>query len=294
MINLLDKQNRMSRNGSVAVQVGMPVYNGARFIGEALNSLLSQSFKDWKLVIADNASTDETEQICRDFAKADNRINYVRHVTNIGAPKNFRFVLDQASTPYFMWAAADDVWGPEFIASCIGRLSAKPDCGMAFTGLDVIDSFGQIIRHCPDIPGFSGAADMATVARYVWSPEFHGKANLIYSLYRTELCKAAHGRFPFTLDWGGDICFNLAAMSMSGVDVVSDVHFYKRDPRSTDQLGSPTQIVVPASLAERSCPLQYFPGYTKDMLAAVRGTRFYPVVYAVMKAREWRLKNLAR
>lgn len=284
----------MSKNGSVSVHIGMPVYNGARFIGEALRSLSDQSFGDWELVVADNASTDETEDICREFAKADSRIKYVRHEQNIGAPKNFRYVLEQATAPYFMWAAADDVWGPDFIGNCFKRLTARPDCGMAFTGLEVIDSFGQIIRHCPDIPGFSGGPEFTTIARYVWSPEFHGKANLIYSLYRTELCKAAHNRFPFTLDWGGDMCFNLAAMTMGGVDVVSDVHFFKRDPRSSDRQGAPIQIAVPESLVERSCPLQFFPGYTKDLLQAVRGTRFYFLVYAVMKVRELRLKHLAR
>lgn len=284
----------MSRKKLVSVQIGMPVYNGQKFIDEALTSLLAQSFQDWQLTIADNASTDNTEDICRNYAKLDPRINYVRHGSNIGAPKNFKFVLDQAVAPYFMWAAADDVWGSGFIESCVTRLEAKPDYGMAFTGLDVIDSFGQIVRHCTDIPAFSGLPNFATIARYVWSPEFHGKANLIYSVFRTDLCKAAHNRFPFTLDWGGDMCFNLAAMSMAGVDVISDVHFFKRDPRATDRLGSPEEIVVPASLVQRSCPLQHFSAYTRDMLKAVQGTRFYPLVYAVMKAREFRLRHLAR
>lgn len=272
----------------------MPVYNGARFIGDALRSLSSQSYQDWELLIADNGSTDNTEEICREFSRNDTRISYFRHSENIGAPLNFKFVLDRADAPYFMWAAADDVWGPEFVSSCIGRLARDPGLGMAFTGLEVIDTFGQIIRHCPDIPLFTGKPDFRTVARYVWSPEFHGKANLIYSIYRTPLCKEAHRRFPFTLDWGGDMCFNLAAMSMAGVDVVPEVHFFKRDPRSTDQRGAPTQIVVPESLLERSCPLPHFEAYTNDMLKAVRGTRFYPLVYAVMKAREWRLRNLVR
>lgn len=282
----------MSIKKSVTVQIGMPVYNGARFIEEALRSLSMQSFPDWELLIADNASIDGTEDICRNFAKIDDRIKYFRHDSNIGAPSNFKYLLDNATAPYFMWAAADDVWGPDFIVNCRSRLSAQPDCGMAFTGLDVIDSFGQVIRHCTDVPSFSGAPNWSTIARYVWSPEFHGKANLIYSLFRTNVCKAAHHRFPFTLDWGGDMCFNLAAMTMGKVDVVSDVHFFKRDARNTDQLGAPNRIIVPESLVERSCPLQFFSAYTADTLMAVKGTRFYPLVFAAMKVREWRLRRL--
>jgi glycosyltransferase involved in cell wall biosynthesis len=283
----------MFRGKSVPVQIGMPVYNGAKFIESALRSLSSQSFQDWELLIADNASVDATEEICRGYVEADDRIRYFRHEDNIGAPSNFKWLLDHATAPYFMWAAADDIWGPEFVSSCYSRLSAQRDCGMAFTGLDVIDSFGQVIRHCSDIPNFAGAPNWSTVARYVWSPEFHGKANLIYSLFRTSICKDAYRRFPFTLDWGGDMCFNLAAMTMGSVDVIGEVHFYKRDSREGDQLGAPRNIVIPEGLLERSCPLQFFPGYTKDMLKAVRGTRFYPLVGVAMSVREWRLRRLA-
>lgn len=273
------------------LQIGMPVFNGERFIEEAINSLIAQSFTDWELQIADNASTDSTEEICRMFAGADKRIKYVRHAQNIGPAANFKYVLDHAAAPYFMWAASDDVWGEEFIENGIARLRSDADLGMAFSALEVIDSFGQRVRECPEIPEFSGAANFATIARYVRSPEFHGKANLIYSIYRTNVCKQAYARFPFVNVWGGDMCFNLAAMTIAGVDVVKDVHFFKRDPRSTDKLGEPVSIVVPERLVDRSCPLSMFPEYTAGLLRAVRGTRFYPLVYALMWFRRRQLQK---
>lgn len=284
----------MSKCARPPLKIGMPVYNGERFIGEALLSLVNQSYTDWELLIADNASTDKTREICESFVATDSRIRYIRHAENIGPGPNFRFLLERTDSKYFMWAACDDLWAPEFIASCMGRLLQDKTLGMAFTGLEVIDSFGQPIRNCSEIPRYSGPANLSTIARYVWSPEVHGKANLIYSIYRTDVCEAAYQRVPFDSVWGGDMCFNLAAMSIAGVDVTPDVYFFKRDPRSGDTLGVPSQIVVPGSLIEQSCPLDIFPVYLNDMLAAVRGTRFYPVVYAIMKAREWRLKNLAR
>ena len=67
------------------VSIGMPVYNGARFIAETLDSILAQSFPDWELIISDNASTDHTPEICRDYAAHDHRIRYERNSQNIGA-----------------------------------------------------------------------------------------------------------------------------------------------------------------------------------------------------------------
>ena len=97
------------------VSIGMPVYNGSPFIREALDSLLNQTFTDFELIISDNASTDETESICREYAAKDPRIRYVRQPENRGALLNFQFVLDEAVGEYFMWAAADDMWSSEWI-----------------------------------------------------------------------------------------------------------------------------------------------------------------------------------
>jgi glycosyltransferase involved in cell wall biosynthesis len=114
------------------VSIGMPVYNGEPFIREALDSLLAQTFTDFELIISDNASTDGTEAICREYASKDARIRYVRQEENRGALSNFKFVLDEAVGEYFMWAASDDKWAPIFIhqnyqnlinnASCIGSI----------------------------------------------------------------------------------------------------------------------------------------------------------------------------
>lgn len=97
------------------VSVGMFVYNGENFIHEAIDSIVSQSFKDFELIISDNASTDNTEKICREYANKDNRIRYIRQPVNIGAELNCKFVLDKAKSEYFMWAAHDDIRSLDFM-----------------------------------------------------------------------------------------------------------------------------------------------------------------------------------
>jgi len=84
------------------VSIGMPVFNGGATLREAIESLLAQSFTDFELIISDNGSTDDTEEICREYDAVDERIRYVRQPKNRGAAENWAFLLDQALGEYFM------------------------------------------------------------------------------------------------------------------------------------------------------------------------------------------------
>ena len=114
------------------VSIGMPVYNSELFIREALESMLAQTFNDFELIIADNASTDDTEVICREYAARDSRIRYVRHSENCGPLRNFQYVLDEAVGEYFMWAAADDTRDNEFLSLALMVFERDNDCGLVF------------------------------------------------------------------------------------------------------------------------------------------------------------------
>lgn len=127
------------------ITIGLPVYNGAGTVGRALDSLLAQSCGDFELVVSDNASTDATESICRDYAKADPRIRYLRQPTNIGAPQNFGALLGEADSTYFMWAGCDDVWLPEFVARNIAALEARPDAVCSVSRVEFFDATGATV-----------------------------------------------------------------------------------------------------------------------------------------------------
>lgn len=122
----------MSTDLSPCVSIGLPVYNGEPFIEQALDSLLAQTFKDFELIVSDNASTDKTEAICRDYAARDARIRYIRQPRNRGAVWNFNFVLQEAKGKYFMWAAADDLRDSNYVETLIACLEADPGCIGAF------------------------------------------------------------------------------------------------------------------------------------------------------------------
>src|ERR1035437_5359035 len=174
----------MTPTNSSKIFIGMPVYNGERFLKEALESLRVQTFTDWRIFISDDASSDSTPEICKSFADKDPRIIYHRQKKNLGMFPNFKFLLDQADSTYFMLAAQDDVWGKEFLETCVKNLEKYPTRGVATTGLSVLSADNKIVRTLPLLPHLSGKASMWTVAKYIRDPEILGKGNIMYGLYR--------------------------------------------------------------------------------------------------------------
>ena len=137
----------MTQTTSTKLTIGLPVYNGDNFLEECLESILAQTFRDFKLIISDNASTDQTESICLRFAKSDPRIEYYRNEKNIGAAPNFNRVFKLSNTEFFKWIAHDDVHESEFVEQCIQILECNPSTVLAYTRAITIDSQGTRLRE---------------------------------------------------------------------------------------------------------------------------------------------------
>jgi glycosyltransferase involved in cell wall biosynthesis len=131
------------------LSIGLPVYNGERYLAEALEALLAQTYDDFELIISDNASNDATEKICRAYADKDDRVRYIRQPVNIGADPNHHFVVEQARGRYFKWAAHDDVYEPELIRRCVEALETHPEVVLAHAADAAIDERGEVIATLP-------------------------------------------------------------------------------------------------------------------------------------------------
>ena len=188
------------------VSVGMPVFNGGRFLKEAIESFLRQEYRDFELIISDNASTDDTGTICQAYASVDPRIRYVRNETNIGVLDNFNQVLHLARGEYFMWAACDDIWEPGYILQLAGLLREDPQVVLAFCLFDHLDEQGRSVRAYPRIrPLFGVANRLVRANRCIWFPRQEGMANLVYGLSRTAVLKELGGLRVFgRKDYGID------------------------------------------------------------------------------------------
>jgi glycosyltransferase involved in cell wall biosynthesis len=127
------------------LSIGLPVYNGARFIAQSLDALLGQSFDDFELIISDNASTDETGDICRKYEKQDPRVRYVRQPCNIGLSPNHNFTLNEARGELFKWASHDDLYARDLLKLCIEALDGHPDVVLAHSWSARIDESSKLI-----------------------------------------------------------------------------------------------------------------------------------------------------
>ncbi|MDR7420717.1 MAG: glycosyltransferase family A protein [Armatimonadota bacterium] len=125
------------------VSIGMPVYNGSRYLEVAVESLLRQTYRDFDLLIADNASTDDTPRLAAHLAARDKRVRFVRNDRNIGATANFRRVFDEATGPYFKWACADDWCEPDFLEACVEVLDRRPEVVLCFGLTTEVDADGS-------------------------------------------------------------------------------------------------------------------------------------------------------
>ncbi|WP_073071427.1 glycosyltransferase family 2 protein [Phormidesmis priestleyi] len=126
------------------VSVGMPVYNGENYIREALDSILAQTFQNFELVISDNASTDATDEICKEYLAKDERIRYYRTPRNMGATWNQNQVFKLSQGEYFKLAAHDDICAPEFLEKCVEALDQDSSVVLAYPWTKNIDQNGEV------------------------------------------------------------------------------------------------------------------------------------------------------
>ena len=126
--------------------MGLPVYNGANYIAESIDALLGQSFSDFELIISDNASTDETGDICRRYEKQDSRVRYFRQPQNIGLAPNHNFVAVQARGELFKWASNDDLYARDLLERCIDALDKYPDVVLAHSWTAKVDGSGAVTQ----------------------------------------------------------------------------------------------------------------------------------------------------
>lgn len=129
------------------VVIGLPVYNGQKYVAAAIESHLSQSFGDFDLVISDNGSTDATPEICAEFARTDSRVVVLRSDENRGILWNHRRVLETIRSPdqYFRWAGGDDIMEPGLLAAMVAVLDGRPEVEAVVPDTKNIDDDGTII-----------------------------------------------------------------------------------------------------------------------------------------------------
>jgi glycosyltransferase involved in cell wall biosynthesis len=165
--------------------VGLPVYNGEKYLAEAINALLGQTFTDFELVISDNASTDGTWDICQRYARVDSRVRCVRQPVNIGLAPNHNAVADMARGALFKWASNDDLYARELLERCVAALDERPDVVLAHSWTAYVDGDGKV-THAFEYPLNTSSPDAPTRFR---SLLFDSGGDDDYGVVRTEVLR---------------------------------------------------------------------------------------------------------
>lgn len=216
------------------VSIGMPVYNGEDFLKEALDSLLSQTFQDFELIISDNASTDGTEEICRSYAAGDRRIRYYRNIQNCGAAWNFNRVFKLSTADYFKWATHDDVCAPAYIERCVDVLDRIPSVVLCYPKTIIIDGASRPIKQYDDGFDLRFSRPHERFRAFFFTG---GLINAIHGLIRTRALRK-------TRLWSAHLSADqilLAELALVGKFYeVQEYLFYRRDHPNASGRANPT------------------------------------------------------
>ena len=131
------------------VTVMLPSYNHEKYVAEAIESCLAQTFGDYELLISDDCSPDKTFEIAKEYM--DERIVFHRFEHNVGAAENHRYCYAHAKGEYIALLNSDDVWMPEHLEGKVEYLDAHPECGAVFSWAMAIDEDSQVIDPCMEV-----------------------------------------------------------------------------------------------------------------------------------------------
>lgn len=177
------------------VTIGLPVYNGADYVAESIESILNQTHRELELVVCDNASTDDTYEICRSYAGADDRVRLEQNATNMGAAFNYNRTVDLARGSYFKWQAHDDVCRPRFIEACVAAMEADPGISLAYPTPIDIDGDGNELGERDTGLGLDGSRPST---RFMDTMRKAHACLPVFGLMRTEILRQTcmHGNYP--------------------------------------------------------------------------------------------------
>jgi glycosyltransferase involved in cell wall biosynthesis len=168
------------------VTVGIPVYNGGALLTRTVESLLGQTFADFELLISDNASEDDTPEICREYVKKDSRVRYFRQETNKGAAANYNFLLDQARAEFFCFAPHDDYWYPRWLEGAVAVLDAVADASLVMGTIEFVDRSNTVFAVVSPPWGLDQPESAQRIKHYL---ETEITDHIMYGVFRTAALK---------------------------------------------------------------------------------------------------------
>lgn len=213
------------------VTIGMPVFNSEQYIAAAISSILEQSHTELELTVSDNASTDGTGEICREFEARDSRVRYIRNRRNVGASDNYNLVLQAAKSPYFKWASSNDLCHPNFLAACVEALEKDATAVLAYPQTVLFTEEPESGETYVDHLELDIEDPCLRFLRFIERLKLN---NVMNGVCRTEQVKSC----PIMKAYVGSDLVTTAAMTLLGklVEIPGEYFFRRMDEKSATQL----------------------------------------------------------
>ena len=234
------------------ISIGLPVFNGEEFIHKQLERILDQTFTDFELIISDNASTDLTNKICKEFETKDNRIRYYKQDQTIDSLLNYNFVLEKAECEYFLWIAIDDILLPNFLEKNLEILINNKNI---VCSASQVKYFGEsrkywkekaenrisgffikkIVNRFQNLKNYSTTGTFASKFRYYL--KLRGHHHIFYGIYRTNQLKGIISKIvlnknkPRTID----LATMLSVLEIGDFYVIDEILMYRYDGGESSQ-----------------------------------------------------------
>jgi glycosyltransferase involved in cell wall biosynthesis len=231
----------------MVITIGMPTFNSADFLEQALGGLMRQTYRKFVVHVSDNASTDRTWDLLQRSVAGDPRFVLHRQSKNLGLIDNFRYVLDQAASEFFMWHAYDDWIAPNFLEALVAVMAAEPNCALACARIVKVLPDGRPVK-CRDFPDFSGKLRQRRIATMLRHP----RSPWLYGLYRTQEVRRAFTLMEeFGYAWGGDFLVLLPFILEDRVRGTNHTTFYSRMTGISSVVHRPHSLAAQLRFAAR-------------------------------------------
>lgn len=214
-------------NDQPLVSIGMPVYDGERFIEETIESLLAQTYRNYEIIISDNASSDRTREIVAEYIQLHSNISLQSNNHNVGAIRNFQRVFDLANGKYFMWASDHDLWRADCIERYVNVLEADRTIALVYSLTTLIDDAGAIIGEHSARLDTCGQSALKRFEMILWRL---GYCNAVYGLFRRSILS----RIRLREIWGPDNLL-LAEINLYGSMALIEEGLYFRRMNRQDE-----------------------------------------------------------
>ena len=161
------------------ISIVMPVYNGERYLREAVESIIAQDFEEWELILVNDCSTDGTPAVMEEYQSRDKRIRVIHNEKNQKLPRSLNIGFAQAKGCYFTWTSDDNRYKPQALGTMYQYLELHQDAGLVFADMDYIDETGATVSapaFCTDVRWQKMWADMMRIC-FWWKITITGCAS---------------------------------------------------------------------------------------------------------------------